>query len=49
MRRLLNNSNEEFLDIYLAGGGKPTYVVGLLINIVEYVKQISSKHNILCA
>ena len=46
IRRLVNNSNEEVLDVYLAGGGEPTYDWEIFIRIVEYVKQVSLKHNI---
>lgn len=46
MRRLISKANDEVLDLYLAGGGEPTYDWERLVEIVEYVKDVSRKHNI---
>lgn len=46
MRRLTSRFDDEVLDLYLAGGGEPTYDWERLVEIVEYVKDISLKHNI---
>lgn len=46
MRRLVSEAEDEMLDIYLAGGGEPTYDWDVLVKIVEYVKDVSSKHRI---
>lgn len=46
LRRLLDKKKEEVLDIYLAGGGEPTYSWNLLVNTVEYIKEKATAHNI---
>lgn len=45
MRRLANASGDEVLDIYLAGGGEPTYDWQRLVEIVEYIKYMSLRHS----
>lgn len=46
MRRLINKFNDEILDVYLAGGGEPTYDWARLVEIVEYIKDISLTYDI---
>lgn len=46
MRRLVSRETTEKLDLYLAGGGEPTYAWDMLEQIVGYVQEQCGKHHL---
>ena len=46
MRRLVSRKTDEVLDLYLAGGGEPTYAWDRMVQIVEYTEAQCAKHKI---